>query len=602
MTVQQESQGAGSSSAEAETETVPAFDAAAVLRGHGVQTDASGFGSALLAHVPGLPGPEHYLVPHGYRVNQEGVWAEQPGKDDVKLVKVTRAPLLISRKYLDSEGLQSVELAWRDGRRTVTGTVPRATMLRGKVLVASLGNLGFPAGESDSKITERWLGDLEAANRESIPETYLARYLGWQPDGGFVTSPTTSTVDAPHTDRSIVAEYRPHGTLEGWQRTVKLVEGMPRPRIAVAAGFAAPLLSPLGVKPFTLDFSGRSTGGKTTAAQGAISVWCNPSETSPSFMTWQSTLYGIEKRLTAVRGMPVLVDETMLANPEHLETLLYQLPSGRGKSRGGDYASGLEWDTILITTGERNALAHTSKQGAGARTVETTGAPFGTNGGQLAARYRTGLEENYGVAGPAFMEYVRNTLQEHGGPEKLRARHAQLTAEFLTGNPIADRRAPSLAALALGEEVAHAAGLLPYEPMPVPLWLSVLVTAAESDDRPTMALDVVREYLASHPTEFYGLHADTQPPRGWSGELKQDRSGRDYVAFMPVRLAEILDRAGYKLDAVADEWAAAGRLRMGGQQQRPPWKPNTKLSAFGKQVRCVCFWADALDGDALPSG
>jgi hypothetical protein len=52
---------------------------------------------------------------------------------------------------------------------------------------------------------------------------------------------------------------------------------------------AAPLLDLLGLDSFTVDVSGRSTRGKTTAARTAMSVWADPGERGDGLFSWRTT-------------------------------------------------------------------------------------------------------------------------------------------------------------------------------------------------------------------------------------------------------------------------------------------------------------------------
>lgn len=579
--------------------TVTAED---ILKRHGVSETAAGFGPQLLAKVPELEDHHAYKVPDGYEINQHGVWLIQNTKEGPKSIRVAWGPLLISRMFTDPDGEQLVELAWRDRNRTVAGLVPRAATRSGKKLIAALGNSGFPVVEADAKLVERWLAALDATNWTVIPEFSLARWLGWQPDGTFLCS-----TDEGHTVHPVYAEqqgavdaHQPRGTLDGWKKAMLIIRDLPHPRVLVAASFASPLLEVFGLDSFGLDSSAPSSGGKSTAARGSMSVWASPSPYADAVINWRTGLISIEKRLNATRGLPTVIDETMALKYEKLiDDVLYQLPANRGTARGGDYPSMLPWQTILISTGERSILTYTKNQGAAARVLELHGVPFGEGGGPAAVEFQAATIENYGVAGPAFMAWLRPHLADGGWMERARHRFSALRGEFLGESAISARRAPMVALLALAEEWACRAEILPYEPLPVQRWRELLVQDAETDNRPEMALDVVREYLASHPNEFYGVSSDqaVTPMRGWAGELKKERGdgGREFVAFLSGQLEDALDAKGYSLDAVAEQWADAGHLRLG-KNQRPRWKANVRI-AGAPGAKCVSFWRDALDGE-----
>ena len=559
-----------------------------------------------------LPGPEvgfdyaafglptSTVTPTGYRVNGGGVSIKRViGKDNEVWVRFTFAPLVVAAAFEDPEGDQFVELSWfdlsRGTRRTVSRVISREISKRGRELVKQLGRAGLPAVEGDARLLERWLAEFEAANFKRIPSKQLARWLGWQPDGSFISSPDDDvTVDVTYDEmRGPAKAHGKHGTLEGWREAMKVLEPFPVPRVVVAAAFAAPLLQPLGADSFTLDISSRSTGGKTTSLQCALSVWANPSVQSDAMSNWRTTLYAIEKRLNLVRGLPTVFDETMAVTDEGLiDEVLYQVPMNHGKARsGGAFGSMLPWQTILLSSGERSIQSFTTSQGAAPRVLGTTVPPFGKNGGDAAVEVRDGVLANFGHAGPAFVAYLLERLNQPGGVERLRDWHKRLQVTFRGDNDMTARRAPMVAALALGERLAHRAGLLPYEPLSDGQWNKLFTSFSATDNRPEMAMDVVREYLAGHAWELQGAaYEGDHPFRGWLGAVK--RVGTETkTAVLPQRLKAILAEAGYSLDAVLGGWIEAGYLELR-EKQRPPHLIPTRID--GHVTKCLVFVGNAL--------
>jgi hypothetical protein len=548
--------------------------------------------------VFGLPAETH--TPGRYRITYKGVEIKRvTPKGEELWVRFAFEPLVVTATFEDPEGEQYVELSWTDRskgtRRVISRIVSREIAKRGRELVRQLGGAGLPAVEGDARVLERWLAEFEAVNRRKIPSEQLAHWLGWQPDGSFVSSPDEDVkVDVVYDEQKGPA--RAHcrkGTLDDWKATIKGLEPHPAPRAAVAAAFAAPLLRPLGINSFTLDISSRSTKGKTTALQCALSVWANPSEQSDAMSNWRTTLYAIEKRLNLVRGIVTVFDETMAVTEESLiDEVLYQLPMNHGKARsGGAFGNMLPWETILLSSGERPALSFTTAQGAAARILGTTMPPFGNNGGQAAVKAREGVLANFGHAGPEFVAYVRERMDKPGGFESLKDRHGLLTEKFRGNNDMTARRAPMVAALVLAELLAHEAGLLPYQPLAEEQWRRMFAAHNPTDDRPEMAMDVVREYIASHSWELWPNPGDDRPPlRGWLGAVKYT-GGETRVALLPERLRGILADAGYSLDAVVGGWIDAGYLDL-----RPSQRPAHLIPVRfdGGRAKCISFTPKAL--------
>lgn len=544
--------------------------------------------------------PATVRTPYDYRVTGRGV--EVLSTSGENWLRVTFAPLVITATFEDPEGDQYVELSWIDrslGRpRRISRIVSRETAKRGRKLIETLGSAGLPAVEGDARAVEKWLAEFEAANFGRIPSEQLARWLGWQDDGTFVSSPEDGIkVDVPFEEqRGPARAHARKGELAGWQDTVAGLADFPVPRVAIAAALAAPLLKPLGLNSFTLDISSRSTKGKTTALQVALSVWADPSEHASAMSNWRTTLYAIEKRLNLVRGLVTVFDETMAVTDDTLiDEVLYQLPMNHGKARsGGAFGNMLPWETILLSSGERPALSFTTSQGAAARILGTTIAPFGEGGGPTAASAREGVLANHGWAGPEFIRYILSGLAQPNGREKLKEHHRTLVDEFRGGGDMTNRRAPMVAALVLAETLACRTGLLPYEPLAHDVWRSLFTAHNPTDNRPDMALDVLREYVAGHAHELFSATRaalNEKPPySGWLGVLST-KDGAPEVALLPERVRKILADAGYSLDAVVGSWVDSEYLKRL-KSQRPAHLVPRRFG--GVRAKCLAFTPEGL--------
>lgn len=312
---------------------------------------------------------------------------------------------------------------------------------------------------------------------------------------------------------------------------------------------------------------------------------------------WRTTLYAIEKRLNLVRGIVTVFDETMAVTDDSLiDEVLYQLTMNHGKARsGGAFGNMLPWETILLSSGERPALSFTTSQGAGARILGTTIAPFGDGGGSAAAAAREGVLASYGHAGPEFVRYILSGLAQPKGQDALKQRHRQLVEEFRGDSDMTSRRAPMVAALALAETLACGIGLLPYESLSYDVWRGLFTAHNPTDNRPEMALDVLREYVAGHAHELYSnasrfMDEQRPPYAGWLGVLSSDQ-GVMKVALLPERVRRILADAGYSLDAVVGSWVDSGYLETL-KSQRPAHLVPRRFD--GARAKCLAFTTSGI--------
>jgi hypothetical protein len=606
------------------TKPAPTHDAPTPINGDHAVVQSKTSGSATVVAFPARrrasdPAlPEGHVLPPMYEWRQGSIWHAAPRQDrngdpiSPLLTRVTYGPLTVARMCSSAAGEQWFDLEWADGPRTVTRRVDGAVLRSGRALVRELGSAGIPVIDADAKHVERYLAAYLVANSRVLDRdrVTIARHLGWQEDGTtFVTADGSPWPVEPGEveQKSALAGHHPKGTLKEWQDAVARVERYPVVRVVLAAAFAPILLMLLGLVSCTLDISGRSTRGKSTAATLGLSAWASPTTHGGALATWKSGIIMIEKRLNLVRGLPVVLDETrVVKSPEIVDQILYQVPMDHGAARGGGWASMLPWQTILISTGEQPALSFTSHEGAAARVLSLRRAPFGVDGERSAADAKAvtaAIAENYGHAGPAFAKRLIEVLAEDGGAQRLRDRHADLVTEHSQAarNDVARRRAPHVAALHLAAQLAHEWKIVPLPALETAVWVEQLGEESAREDRGGMALDVVRSLIAAQNHRLFPLNGqaaavENPPGAGWIG-ARIEHKGVPAVAILPEALAAALGRSTppIALDAVREAWAERGTIILDG-------KYNPRVPMDGGRPRAYVFALHTLDGDDLPDG
>jgi hypothetical protein len=214
--------------------------AAEIIKARGITETPQDRGLGLVTRLDDCPLPDGYLIPEPYVIAPDGVHLMKD--DGAGFARVAWAWLFPVRVYVDPDGDQLVELAWRDGPRWVTRLIRRSLTKSGRKLIAEAGDAGLPMIEAEAKQGERWLAAAETANRSTIARHPVARQLGWQADGRtFVTTQESPwRIEPRYSDQAgAVAAYRPEGTLAGWQDTIKGVEEYAVVRAGLYAGLAA---------------------------------------------------------------------------------------------------------------------------------------------------------------------------------------------------------------------------------------------------------------------------------------------------------------------------------------------------------------------------
>ena len=422
----------------------------------------------MVTRLADCPLPDGYVIPEPYIVAPDGVHLMKD--DGAGYARVAWEWLFPVRVYVDPDGDQLVELAWRDGGRWVTRLIRRSLTRSGRKLIAEAGDAGLPVIEADAKQAERWLAAAEAANRGAIARHPVARQLGWQADRKtFVTGQDAPwRVEPRYSDQAAaLAAHRPNGALAGWKDAIAEARDYIVVQVGAYAGLASPLLHPLGLDSFTVDFSGRSSRGKTVTAMVALSCWADPRDRSEGMLTWQTaSVIGIEKRLNLVSGLTVVVDETRLVrDPALVDAVLYMIPKNHGRPRGGGWPNMIPWHADRREhrrTGRH--LVHEPPGGQCPRAQRPAASLRDRRRRRpdAAEAVKAGIEANFGTAGPAFAARLQARLAEDGGAGKLRTRHQELTEMLRGSTDMAGRRAPLAACLALAAELAEKWAIVPF--------------------------------------------------------------------------------------------------------------------------------------------
>lgn len=525
--------------------------------------------------------PSGWLTPPGWTLTASGILRPggvSPQGGQLPDITVADAPVLVVTQYTDPDGGCMVDLAWLapNGAWRVR-TIDRGIVISGKRLVKELGNAGLPTTERRAGLLEQWLSESLQQNRSRIPQRPVARWLGWQSPGAFLASPGAGikfVVRDPKQETAANAHHQA-GTLDGWRDAVRLAADWPVLRIVITAGLASVLLRPLGLHSTTLDIFGRSGRGKSISARAAFSCWGDPTIEGGGIALWSDKTYAKELRLTLIRGIPIVLDESQNlgkgVTAEDVIALVYAIPNDRGAARGGEWLSAPEWSTIVISTGEKSLLAFDDRQGAAPRRIPigTTPIPKAESIGiserdiwhQIKA-FEDGIASNYGHAGPAFVGRLLQEI-EANGDGWLKDRHRELTEACQGPTDWTRRRAPHVAALVLASELATEWGVIPVQHPAWPVWESLLLSdeAIEGEDQVTRTVETVTAALARYQGGIDHGDGGEQPPGGWIAKVGMAPIGGDRVQAVMATSSQVkewLARAGLDYASANLAWRDAG--------------------------------------------
>lgn len=582
----------------------------------------------LSGSLPDAPLAEVLEVPDGWEVGPKGVFEIMLPKGDAPagagpaLRPVASAPVVIAGRAKDvNSGAIRLRLAFlRDGR-WVDRVVPRERMADARSIVAE-ARYDLPVNSNNARQLVSYLMDFEAHNLAKFPCTRISTRMGWQgTDGalGFLLgnrvlcAPTGAppAADGAPTDCAedwredgvtfeieddatarLASAYQSAGTFEGWRAAVQTCTQFPRVMLALYAALVPPIMEAIpSAENFVVSWAGTTSAGKTTALMVGASCWGLPKESRETGVlgTWDTSVVGFERTFQALNNLPVFADDTKRARDHRdIPKVIYDFCSGCGRQRGS--TEGLrsrgQWRSTLLTTGEGQLVGSSQDGGTRARVIETFGPPFGETTsatGAVVNDLRRGLLENYGHAGPRFVEWLGSLR----GSWHLGAADFATRLEFWRNkageHPVASRVASYFAMLELAGANAHLLFGLEgdvRENLEV-VWEQAKGSFVEADPA-VRALKAFRGWAASRAASFWGRHGGALAPiGGWLGAWPGE-DGWPHVAVIPSRLEVALRELGFDPSAVEESWRQRGWLEEGeGKHGRK------KVTVHQDRTRCV---------------
>ena len=554
--------------------------------------------------LPGSPVTSDAVIPPGYKLTQGGITEESISEDgERRTVAVSPAPIVIAGRLVDvSDGSESFRLSWFRDHAWRQQTVGRGIAANAREIIG-LAKQGFPVTSRTSGDVVGYLSAYEAANIDRLPKARVSSQMGWQgPKGslGFLwgksllrgdgiesaamdlenLAPSDWTEDwvafhgADSGDMQIAEGFSAIGSLDVWLRTVRHASAYPRVALGLYASLAPPLLDVFDAGNFCIDWSNVTSSGKTTTLRVAASCWGCPNDQSANSVlgTWDSTNVFIERLTAMLNGLPLMLDETKRAKrPQDVAKVIYLVSSGHGRGRGS--VDGLRRSgagaTILLSTGEAPATSFTEDGGTLARVLSLWGPPFGRADASTAPvvqAINAGIRENYGLAGPAFVQHV---IARRSDWPAWRAQYNRLRNQYearAENDPIAVRMAGYFAVLEMAALIAHEALALPWEYQEtVELLWDDLVGEATQADRAASALSALISWAHANKYTFDGRlpldkdYNERIPFQGVSGRWDK-ADDWTFLAIYPHRLKELLTQSGFDYESTLRIWRDRGWL------------------------------------------
>ncbi len=553
-------------------------------------------------------------APRGFEVDFNGVYRLTAQADGtISRMKIALAPIFIAGRTVDVlTGETKRLLVWRGASGWRSRVVERRTILDTSKII-KLSNWDAPVSTNNTLHMVSFLSEFDAENAQRFPVVQSASSMGWQPDGGFLMPDMYYASDSnndrdfaltpPSGLETLSGGWKTEGTWEEWLDAMRLVEDFPYMFIAAYASAAAPLLEVLHIPGFVLDFSGETSGGKTTALRYAASVWGRPAESYPTAMySWDATKVWIERTSGFLKNLPLILDETKRARHNRIvRDVIYDFCQGQGRGRGSIEGTRHteSWRSILISSGEGAATSFSQDAGTRARVLSLKGKPLGDDvvvGSAASEEAQAILARTYGHLGRRVVQYLVANKERHGDIRAVFQTARQKYSE-IADSAVARRHAGHLAVLEVSSSIVHSLGV----PMPaVDPFLCLLESqhdAGKDADRPLSALQDFLTWCATNQKRFWGRgerdrEGNTKaPPQGWVGAWEK-QADWDSIAITTTAFNNLMRDLGHEPDEIVSRWNDREWLKRSGGRQKAR---SRVVRVDGAPTRCYCIDRHAAD-------
>ncbi len=387
---------------------------------------------------------EQAEIPEGYEITLNGLYRLTGTKPQ----RISGPVWVEAQTRNESDNSFGIEVAWIDRKRMFrTQAVPCELLHeRGCTLVQQLARHGLEILPSQEKPLRDY---LTCASSTTQRWRRSADQLGWLPSltGDLVYVLPDETISSGPCD-PVVFQPKSHvisdssmlarGTLAEWNQNIaRLCAGNPLLVFSLCMPFAASLLKHVNLENGGIHFYGRSSQGKTTAAQVAASVvgcGADPADCPEDsrVQAWHATANALEGLAAAHNDSLLILDEIHTCGARDFASVAYFLTGGRSKGRMGkdiQLRAVTHWNSLFLSTGEisvRQRIAMDGKTAMAGQLVRFMDIPIHEGivqdtHGRSAADFVQELKGNCSrFYGTAIREFLRRVVTAYQTRHALR--------------------------------------------------------------------------------------------------------------------------------------------------------------------------------------
>ena len=442
---------------------------------------------------------------------------------------------------------------------------PTPVTTNGKQLIDDLNRKGYLVGKNTSDIVTDYvreqLDDLQPIN--------VYRNLGWRLKDGKLQFRGHTLLTADNaTAGNYVGDYdiAPRGTKEELIADMqKCILGNPYLELSMILGLSSCVVGYLGcfstVETLVANIYGRSTTGKTTCSNLAVSMCCNPSpgEGKQSLSnTWYGTENGLFATMAQNCGFTILFDEIGMKDKDlDVVNFIYGICSGKPKARArksGSLAMRRSWNTTFISTGEHSIFTDSKPPDGMNVRVLNFGNMQWTKSPEQCREIEHFTQKHCGLPVMLLADYML-TLDSQDVRNRCQKLIDNLITEMDTKKDYKDRIAKIIARLLLTGELFSECCQVQFNIESLKKILLDVVKKSTPESESIRAFTDIIQMVQKNKTRFrVGLASKTfhSPTQGISyyGIIRVSSTNKDPFDIMTPKREERI----YILSSVFDEW------------------------------------------------
>ena len=371
-------------------------------------------------------------LPAGYSFKSRNTYYRRPGSDEDEFV----APymLWVEQRVTDAdENTNSAKIAVDfplEGIKVIT--------IEASIIAAGGNDLRKALADKQVYINgnidplKNYLMTFLRRLQEAVAADVSYKHFGWQKDGSFLIGTNIIGADretTPHLE-GVAKDYEEtltqKGDLDTWVNATRLFDlpGMEFQGFCFLLALGAPLQKAAGFPSALVNMYSKDSGsGKTLTGRFGLSAW---GDYRTLGATTKSTPAAFYKHFGTLSNFGIYVDEMTTMDTDRLRSFVMCIQDGVEPIRLSASATGFRdasrWCTPIITSSNTDMYAQLGQtvvsEAEELRILQFNCervAYLADNGMQVGRKLQKLIEDNYGLAGPIFVE----DLIKRGGPEAV---------------------------------------------------------------------------------------------------------------------------------------------------------------------------------------